>query len=299
MSKKTAGARASEVPVSGTAVDASPTFTTTESDAVNYVAVASDNPQNNFVTTGLVQHMQNADMSSLPGGAPSVTTYSPNGTTTIPNGTIGVDPNGLYVGDYWPATPNTYPNPFNPSPFNPSIPAVGSTITWQTNQYWGVQKKDNQEKGGPEYWVVNPLTLPYIDSLGSASIIARCLTDNDANYICRILNEDFERVNASVSAKSCKCDGVKECCSHCIGVVDTQRPSAITYPHFKDSLKSLEGRVLTVIDAAIESESRNKALKTLFKREFRKTITQLYDFCHRHLSAEHEYSYGCESDNEE
>ena len=113
--------------------------------------------------------------------------------------------------------------------------------------------------------------------------MARCDTENDATLIAKLLNEHFNKNEKPEPVKAaCTCQGLYEECSNC----PPQRksaPSGITFGHYQDEVKTLEGRVLTILDASIPGEQQNKALKGLVKREIRQTINHMRDFCFRGL----------------
>ncbi len=319
-------------------------------------------PEATFTT-----HQQNADTASLPGGLRPVATsgqisvdkkFTPvsdlsGGTsacyvpsTTLPgvtDWTLPGLPPSPYTSPALPQQPTFYPTPFPPN------------FTLNLQSYWGVQQKTEPSKGGPDFWIVDPICLatlnlakivarcetredaqrvadalhfantpaataprkPVVEYWGvqrgtpqgtrskdpadyrvidpskvwklgyeDSTIVAFCRTENDARHAARLLSEHE-------SAKpACGCNGVTELCSQCPDVVKelSKRLAAsripldaspITYNHFKEQVQSLEGRVLTVIDAAIAVEGQNKALKSILKREFRQQISAVYEFCFR------------------
>lgn len=236
-----------------------------------------------------VNFIHNINTPNLPGYGEAIVTGgigTPNGS--FPYGSTIGDPNGNYIGD---PLPNTWPWPLTTTPSVPGIGGngVAGTYLWTTPpQYWGVQEKTDAAKGGPQYWVVNPLTLLSLPL--TAKIAARCDTENDARVVCMLLNEWYER-------RPCPngCDGITSHCSDCppeSGPAIKDRPSDFTHSHVKDILQTLQGRVLTIIDAAISSDNQNKALKTLFKREFRKSISGVFDFAFRGMDVDRDHSDG-------
>lgn len=273
MSKTRQGAPAPEAAAFAIPLQASeaPTTQTTTGPipgAVNYPNV-TNTP--NLPDLGVVTH------GYITGIAPGDTVSYPHGQTA----TIPLDQSGWQT--VVPGTPGTphQPWPWQVPPIGNGI--VGSYIYTTPPQYWGVQEKSDAIKSGPQYWVINPDTLNSL-LYGSPKIVARTETENDAQLICQLLNEWHAKTH------KCSC-GPSDQCSNC-PVPDPRAkevPATMTSSHVKDTLQSLQGRVLTVIDAAIPGEQQNKALKSLFKREFRKSITEAVEFCHRHLNWEPDY----------
>ena len=300
------------------------------------------------------------------------------GVSYVPTGTA--NPSSTYIGIGDPLYP------WNPIQITP-VPALPASYTFvNTPQNWGVQEKTDPEKGGPQYWVVNPLTISYVENVG-AKIIARCNTENDAQMICKLLNEQYEGTQEPVSdgvnggwhvreglyqhprgywavspegfassridgpnehrwvahgiskgaaehiaeilngeahAKFCTCktegDSGCECyphqpgckgwahkcpegaadpakgkqnpcdckpsefCDCCAPEPAKQEPRRLTANLAKEYIQSLQGRALTIIDAAIPGESQNKALKDLFKREFRKSIGIVMEYAYQGIN---------------
>ena len=52
----------------------------------------------------------------------------------------------------------------------------------------------------------------------------------------------------------------------------------INYYRLEDDIKSLAGRILTIIDAGISDKQQNKALKDLIKKEVRDSLIHWQDF---------------------
>jgi hypothetical protein len=184
-----------------------------------------------------------------------------------------------------------YPGPCYPGvPMEviPSFPCPPFVYTYTTPpQYWGVQEKLNEEKGEPKYWVVNPDTLVSLPTTVT-KIVARCDTENDARMICKLLNEQYEGTQEPAKGKRNPCDcKPSEYCDCCALVKqDKQEPRRLTATLAKEYIQNLQGRALTIIDAAIAGEAQNKALKDLFKREFRKSIGKVYEFAYQGMDGE-------------
>lgn len=254
----------------------------TVTGSANFMAISNSKPLSNPFREGI-----NADMTSL--GVQSC--YIPSTTSAFPE----VPGNSNISGDWtipstnpWPGVAYPYIAPYPRTFTTTEAPEDKPKSYWGVD--WGIQKKKDPTKGGPEFWVVNPTT---ISLLSSAHILARFSSENDATYICRLLNEDHERMSAgpapekAKAKKTCSCDGVTSMCSDCC-IADkkaTVEPDhTISYGHARDRFKSLEGRVLTILDASISNDVQNKALKSLVKREFRSAITGIYEFLYRDCS---------------
>lgn len=75
------------------------------------------------------------------------------------------------------------------------------------------------------------------------------------------------------------------------GAVDPNRQLPTMPPGQVDHhLKSVAGRILTLIDGAIPDERQNKALKTLIKKEFREEFDRVF----RYLYSDVRSTQGCD-----
>jgi hypothetical protein len=256
--------------VNSTEASPSPTISAVSSfpattESLNFLAIANAKGPNDIATSGFMTHTQNADMSSMPGGPKSC--YVPS--TSIPEIPLNVsgDWNRGLIG------PNPGDNVWNRDGLNPftthwpsqptiPVPVTTGCITWTLPKSWGVMHKSVAERGGPDYWVVNPATL---DAMGNGvNVVARCEDADHASLICDLLNSHTD------SKQPTKTSDLK------------RSAQMITYEFFQRIIKDTAGRTLTVLDATFVNEQQNKAVKQLVKREFRETLTKIFTYCHRH-----------------
>jgi hypothetical protein len=145
---------------------------------------------------------------------------------------------------------------------------------------WGVVQKTELDKEGPQYRVIDPNTW---FAPATATMVARCDTENDAQMISKLLNEQYWGTQEPAEGKRNPCDcKPSELCDCCASIKqDKQEPLRLTANLAKEYIQNLQGRALTIIDAAIAGEAQNKALKDLFKREFRKSIGNVMFYAYR------------------
>ena len=277
-------AKKSSTPVSAQA-DASP-----NPETINYLHVfdtipsLSNNTPPNSTTWQIAPEVANPGLGT--GELHSTVTVSGNGTYTVPLPYVGDhipndlnDLNKKWVGPGLPwnepwTMPGTVPG-FTPSP---AAPPRTTGFMQQMPTYWGVQQNShlNGSKGGDAFWVVNPQSLPLIQSSG-ARIVARCETENDALFLAKLLNEDFLGKQEPEQIMATDDDGDYNGGSSSIKI-DVRD---LNHFHVKSIVKNLEGKTLTVIDAAITHESQSKAVKSILKKNFRDVLSQVYAFAHR------------------
>jgi len=162
---------------------------------------------------------------------------------------------------------------------DPTVPSVHippSSHSFTVNPSWSVLRWDtgNPDTGRDLYRVVETRHSPY----ANGETMATCSTPELAELVAKALN----RFDASpVKGESIKAAILNK----------SDDTELITHNHFTSELKDLAGKVLTVLDAAITHPEQSKAIKSLVKREFRSSISKLWDYCFRAQD-------GCSSESE-
>ena len=65
-----------------------------------------------------------------------------------------------------------------------------------------------------------------------------------------------------------------------VDVPGSEYEKAVKYPRIEDDVRDLAGRILTVIDASVPSESQNKAMKDIVKSEIRSFLLRYQNYCY-------------------
>lgn len=63
--------------------------------------------------------------------------------------------------------------------------------------------------------------------------------------------------------------------------VEGRGERAVKYPRIEDDIRFLTGKILTIIDASIEKENQNSAMKSLVKHEFSEFLINYQNYCYQ------------------